>query len=343
MIDLARYSAFARYMGYRALASVPTILGLVVLTFVISHMIPGNPALTVIGPERNPQELQILEQEMGLNKPLYIQFYNYLAGLVHGNLGYSFIQQQSVSSLVASRFPASLELAIASVLIGIPVALFLGLWTALRVNRPEDHAVRVFSLLGISMPVFWVGTELILVFYSFFHLLPASGQLDPALSPPTTITGMYILDSAFTGNFPDLVSSLSHIVLPALTLSIFTIAFLSRIVRSGMLDVLGTDYIRTSAAIGLPRNVIVNKYALRNALLPAITVGALTVAGLIAGVVLTETVFGWIGLGYLAFQSIEGPDYPSLIAVVLISGFLFVIANFIADILYAVVDPRVRL
>lgn len=343
MRDLARYAAFAKYMGYRALASVPTILGLVLLTFVISHLIPGNPALTVIGPERNPQELQVLEQEMGLNKPLYIQFYDYLAGLVHGNLGFSYIQQQPVSSLVASRFPASMELAIASVAIGVPVALLLGLWTALRVNRPEDHAVRTFSLLGISMPVYWVGTELILVFYSYFRLFPASGQLNPTLAPPRTITGMYILDSLLTGNFTDFTNSLWHIVLPAIALSIFTIAFLSRIIRSGMLDVLGTDYIRTSAAIGLPRSVIVNKYALRNALLPAITVAALTVAGLIAGVVLTETVFGWLGLGYLAFQSIEGPDYPSLIAVVLISGFLFVIANFVADILYALVDPRVTL
>lgn len=343
MTDLARYAAFARYMGYRVLQSIPTILGLIVLAFVISHLIPGNPAFTVIGQQIDPQELRIIEQEMGLNKPLYIQFYDYIAGLAHGNLGYAYTLSQPVSSLIASRFPISFELAFASMLIGFPIAFFLGLWTALRVNRPEDHAVRVSSLLGISMPVFWTGTMLILVFYVLLKVLPASGQLDPLLTPPTHISGMYILDSALQGNFADLVSSLSHIVLPAVALAIFIIAFISRILRSGMLDVLGTDHIRTAAAIGLPRNVIVNKYALRNALLPVITVSALIVAGLIAGVVLTESVFGWIGLGYLVYQGILNSDYPLVMGVVLMSGLLFVVANIVVDVLYAIVDPRITL
>lgn len=343
MTDLARYAAFGRYMGYRVLASIPTILGLILLVFVISHMIPGNPALTVLGPERNRQELLVLEQEMGLNKPLYIQFYDYIAGLAHGSLGYSYTLAQPVSSLIGSRFPISAELAIASIAIGFPIALYVGLWTALRVNRPEDHAVRVTSLIGIAMPVFWVGIELIILFYTHLHLLPASGQLNPLLNPPTHITGMYILDSALTGNGPDLLSSIRHIILPAVVLAIYTIAFISRIVRSGMLDVLGTDHVRTAAAIGLPRRIIVNKYALRNALLPVITVGALIVAGLIAGVVLTETVFGWIGLGYLVYQAILNSDYPLVMGVVIVSGLLFVVANFLADILYAIIDPRVTL
>ncbi len=333
----------AKYITYRALAAVPTILGLIVVTFVLSHVVPGNPALVVIGPEVNPTELKIAEAEMGLNKPLYLQFFIYLFKLLQGNLGYTYIWDQPVSAEIASRFPVSMELALAALVIAVPIALFLGIGTALRVNKPVDHATRVSSLVAISMPVFWVGTLMIILFYFYLRWLPPSGQLNPLLTAPPHITGMMILDSLFTGNLADLLSSVRHILMPAIALSIGLIALLSRILRSGMLDVLGQDYIRTSAAIGLPRRVIVNKYAFRNALLPAITVSALYAAGLMGGVVLTESVFAWPGLGYYAYISIQNTDYPSIMAVVLISGLLFVVINFLADILYAFVDPRVAL
>ena len=343
MTDLTRFHAFARYMGYRALAAVPTILGLITLTFVLSHIVPGNPALVIIGPEVNAQELKIAEAEMGLNKPLYIQYFDYLGNLFHGNLGYSYVLSSPISTAILGRFASSIELAIAAIAVGIPIALFLGIATAKRVNKPFDHAVRVLSLLGISMPVFWLGEMEILLFYLYLRILPASGEINPLLNTPNHITGMFIVDSALTGNLADLISSLRHIILPALALSIFLIAFMSRIVRSGMLEVLGTDHIRTAAAIGLPTEVVVYKYALRNALLPAITVAAIYTAGLMGGVVLTESVFGWPGVGWLTYYAIQNLDYPTIMGVVLLSGILFVVMNFIADILYAVVDPRVTL
>ncbi len=337
--------AFSRFLLLRTLSLIPTIFGVLVITFILSHVVPGNPALVIIGPENiSKNTLAVAEQEMGLNKPLYVQFYIFIVNLLHGNLGYSYIQDHSVNYMIAQRFPASLELAIATLLIGIPTAVILGIFAALRANKPADHASRVFSLLGISMPVFWIGIMLILIFYTYLHIAPAPlGQLGPLANNPPRITGMIILDSFLTGESGNFLDAIWHIILPAVALSFAGIATISRVTRSSMLEVLGKDYMRTVFAIGLPRNVIVNKYALRNALLPTITVAAIQAGALMGGVVLTETVFSWQGLGLYAVNSIYNLDYPSIMGVVLISALLFVVFNFIADVLYAYVDPRVSL
>lgn len=333
-----------KYIIIRILSLIPTLFGVIVITFIISHIVPGNPALILIGPEVNGPELKIIEAELGLNKPLYIQFVIYLGNLVHFNLGYSYILGHSVNSLIAQRFPASLELAIASMVVALPIALFTGIAASLRANKAGDHAARVGSLLGISMPVFWIEMVMILVFFSYLGIAPAPvGQLSVGYTYPPTITGMTILDSLLSGNLPDFVNSVWHIILPAVGLALAGIAVISRVVRSGMLEVLNKDYMRTAFAIGLPKNVIINKYALRNALLPAITVGAIQAGALIGGVVLTESVFSWQGLGLLAFNAIGQHDYPTLMAAVLVSAVIFTVVNFVADILYAYVDPRVRL
>ncbi len=332
------------YLIFRALSIIPTLFGLVLITFILSHVVPGNPALVVIGPEVNGTELKLLEAQMGLNKPLYMQFLIYLNQLIHGNLGFSYVQQQYVSYEIATRLPASMELAIAALAISIPIAIILGVYAALRANKPADHAARVFTLLGISMPVFWIELVMIIVFYVYLGIAPAPyGELSNTLSPPPNITGMMIFDSLITGNAAELGNALWHIALPAIGLSLAGIATMSRVIRSSMLDVVNKDYMRTVFAIGLPRNVIINKYALRNALLPAITIAALYAGALMSGVVLTETVFSWPGLGLYAVTSIDNLDYPSVMGVVLVSGVLFVLFNFLADVLYALVDPRVKL
>ncbi|MEM0141599.1 MAG: ABC transporter permease [Thermoplasmatales archaeon] len=334
---------FSRFFIFRTISLIPTVLGVLVITFILSHVIPGNPALILIGPEVNGAELKVLENELGLNKPLYVQFYIYLVQLAHFNLGYSYILGHPVIYEIDSRFPVSFELAIATMIIGLPLGILLGIYAALRSNTYADHATRVGSLLGISLPVFWIEIVFILVFFSYLHVAPAPlGELSPSLTPPYRITGMMIVDSLITGNFPDFLNSLWHIVLPAVSLSLAIIATLSRVVRSSMLEVINKDYMRTAFAIGLPRKILINKYALKNALLPTITVAAILTGGLMGGVVLTESVFSWPGLGLYAVNAIEELDYPSVMGVVLVSGLLYVLVNFIADILYGYIDPRVR-
>ncbi|MEM3675490.1 MAG: ABC transporter permease [Thermoplasmataceae archaeon] len=337
-------ASLQRFLVLRILSLIPTIFGVIVITFILSHVVPGNPALILIGPEVNGPELKVLEAELGLNKPLYVQFLIYLNQLLHFNLGYSYLLGQSVNYEIATRAPASFELAIAALIIGIPIAIISGIHAALHANKASDHAIRVTSLLFISMPVFWIEIVMILVFYTYLGVAPAPfGQLSIYLNPPPRITGMLILDSLLTGNIVDFVNGLWHIILPAVGLSLAIIATLSRVVRSSMLDVINKDYMRTAFAIGLPRKILMNKYALRNALLPAVTVAAIQAGSIMGGVVLTESVFSWQGLGLLAVQAINELDYPTVMAVVLVSALLFTLINFLADILYAYIDPRVRL
>ncbi|MCL6002609.1 MAG: ABC transporter permease [Thermoplasmatales archaeon] len=336
---------FRRFLLLRVVAFIPTILGLIILTFFLSHIIPGNPALVLGGQEvvTDPAELKVLVAELGLNKPLYVQFYIYIVQLLHFNLGYSYYWSQPITYELGIRFPASIELAFAAMVIGIPVGIYAGIYSALRANQIGDHATRILSLLAISMPVFWIGIVMIVIFYSDLHIAPAPfGQLSPLLTPPSHITGFVILDSLLSGNIPDFANALWHIVLPAVVLSFAIIAVLARVVRASMLDVVNKDYMRTAFAIGLPRNILINKYALRNALLPTITVTAIQMGALMGGVVLTETIFSWPGLGLYTYDSILNLDYGSIMAVVILSGVVFVIVNFLADILYGVVDPRVR-
>ncbi|MFG1450491.1 MAG: ABC transporter permease [Thermoplasmataceae archaeon] len=334
---------FFKFFIFRIISLIPTVLGVIVLTFIITHVIPGNPALILIGPEVNKSELIILENELGLNKPLYVQFGAYLWNLLHFNLGYSYILGHSVIYEIRTRFPASFELAIAAMVITLPIAIYTGIYAAIRSNKAGDHASRVVTLLGISMPVFWIEIIMIIVFFNILGIAPAPyGQISNSVTPPPNITGMMILDSLLSLNIPALANTLWHIMLPALGLSFAGIAVISRVVRSSMLDVLNKDYMRTAFAIGYPRNVLLNRYALKNALLPAITVTAVQIGALMSGVVLTETVFSWQGLGLLAVNAIDDLDYPVVLAVVLVSALLFVAVNFIADMLYAYVDPRIR-
>lgn len=328
----------------RVLTLIPTIFGVIVITFFLSHVIPGNPALIVVGPEPNAQELAIAEKELGLNLPLYQQFFVYLGQLAHFNLGYSYILDNTVSYEISQNFPATIELAVASLLISIPVALASGIFSSLRPNKLGDHSVRIASLLGLSIPVFFLGTVIIIVFYVYLGIEPPPvGQLSPGFQPPTHITGFYILDSLLSFNFPVFADALKQIIAPAVTLAIGGVAVISRVLRSSMLEVLNKDYMRTVFAIGLPRKIILRKYAFRNALLPSITVAAVQTGALMSGVVLTETVFSWQGLGLLSYDAILMLDYPTVMAVILISGILFAMFNFMADILYAYIDPRVAL
>ena len=337
-------NGFQKYLILRVLSLIPTIFGVVVITFILSHVIPGNPALIVVGPEPNPAEIKIAEAEMGLNLPIWQQFFVYVSQLAHFNFGYSYILDNPVSYEVGQHFPATIELALASLIISVPLAIVSGVYASLRPNKLGDHAVRVLSLLGLSIPVFFLGTVMILVFYVDLGIFPAPlGQIGTQFTPPIHITGLYILDSLLTFNFPVFVNALWHIVLPALALALGGIAALSRVLRSSMLEVLNKDYMRTVFAIGLPRKIIIRKYAFRNALLPSITVAAVQTGALMSGVVLTETVFSWPGLGLLSFDSILMLDYPTIMAVILISGILFALFNFVADILYAYIDPRVGL
>jgi peptide/nickel transport system permease protein len=334
---------FQKFLILRTLSLIPTVLGVLILTFILSHVIPGNPALILIGPEVNESELKIIENELGLNKPLYVQFFVYFWQLIHLNLGYDYLNGNTIGYFISFYFPPTFELALAAMLVGVPIGVVLGIFSALRVNKASDHVTRVGTLLGISMPVFWTEVVFILIFFLYLKVAPAPlGQLSLSLTPPPRVTGILVLDSLLAGNLADFVNAIWHLILPVIALSLAVFATLSRLIRSSMLDIINKDYMRTAFAIGLPRNVIINKYAFKNALLPAITVTALLTGGLMSGVVLTETIFSLPGLGYYAYASILNHDYPAIMAVVMISALLFVIVNFVADVIYGMVDPRIK-
>lgn len=320
----------------------PTLFAVSIIMFIISYMLPGNPALVRLGGSPQISQIKQMEAQMGLDKPVYVQYYIFITQLLSGNLGQCWITGNPVVQDLAVRLPATLELAIAAFLIMIVVGIPLGVISAMRRNKLIDHVTRVISTGGVSIPLFWLGLIAIYVFYFVFRWFPApSGQLDPGMAPPTHITGMYILDSLLSGNWITLKSSIAHIILPAFTLGFINLAPVTRMVRSAMLDALGSDYIRTERAAGIPEKQI-NRDALRNAMIPVLTLLGLSFGYLMAGIIVIEQVFSWPGIGLYAMQAIATNDHNPMEAYILIMTAVFILANLFVDILYASIDPRIR-
>jgi peptide/nickel transport system permease protein len=333
------------YIIRRILLLIPVILGITVLTFTISHLIPGDPAALTLGPHAHADQIAAYRHELGLDKPLYDQYWIYLKNLVHGNFGVSLTTHRPVAHDLREYFPATFELTVTALLITILLGLPLGVLSAVRKDTSVDHVSRIFSLTGVSMPIFWLGLLLQMVFAYRLGWLPMNGRVDTyvlAAHPLHTITGLYILDSLLTGNWPVLGSCLIHILLPAITLSYASLAVVTRMVRSSMLEVMEQDYIRTARAKGIHEQFVVYKHALKNALIPAITVIGLTFGMLLGGAFLTETIFSWPGMGRYAVGTITSLDFPAIMGVTLIAATAYVTANLIVDVLYAIVDTRIR-
>ncbi len=328
----------------RLLLLIPVLIGVTIITFVISHVIPADPAIAFAGgPKAQPETIERIREQLHLNEPLYIQYFYYLNDLIHLNLGKSYLENRPVTDALAQYFPATFELTIIAMLISIPLGIIGGIISAIRRNKLSDQITRFIAIIGYSLPIFWLALILQYLFAYQFPILPLEGRLAIGLQAPQTITGLYIVDSILTGNLETLSSSLYHIFLPAFTLGFATLALILRMTRSSMLEVMGMDYIRTARAKGLSEKKVIYKHALRNALIPTVTVSGLQFGALLGGAVLTESIFNWPGMGRFAANAVLGLDFNSVMGFTLIVAIIYVIANLIVDLLYAVIDPRVKL
>ncbi len=329
-----------QYIARRLLFLLPVIIGVTLITFTISFVIPANPARAWAGPKAPPSTVKEIEIKYHLNDPIYVQYYYYITGVFTGNWGFSHSEKRPVLACLEDYFPATFELTLWAMMMAVPTGIYLGVVSAVKRNKIPDHLSRIFALSGVSMPIFWLGLLLILLFYTYLGWFPASGR---GLQPAHVYTGLYILDSILSLDWQSLVSDVWHIILPAFTLSYATLAIITRMTRSSMLEVLRLDYIKTAKAKGVPDKVVIYRHALRNALIPTLTVSGLAFAGLLGGAVLTETIFAWPGMGRYAYQAISSLDYPAIMGVTLLMAIIFVIGNLIVDIMYAYLDPRIKL
>jgi peptide/nickel transport system permease protein len=326
----------------RVILSIIALLGITILVFVLSHVVPGDPARLAAGPQAREEQVESVRKEYGLDKPLAQQYLIYMKNLLKGDLGKSLQSRRPVVEDLQDYFPATLELTLIASIIAIIGGILLGMVSALKQNQFLDHFSRIFSLSGISMPVFWLGLLLVLLFYRELSWLPFGGRLDASLTPPTHITGLYLLDSVLTGNWETFWSALSYLVLPSISLSLGSLGVIARMTRASLLEVIPQDYVRTARAKGLQEKAIIYGHVLRNALFPIITISGLQIGSLLSGAFLVEVIFSWPGLGTYAMKAILFLDYNGIIGVTLLIGLVYMLTNLLVDILYFVVDPRVR-
>ena len=317
---------------------IPTLLGLLILVFLVSRVIPGDPAALVAGETATADQVKAIRTQLGFDRPLYVQFGVYVRQLVTGDLGKSLYSGRRVSQDLFERFPATLELTLAAMFISVLVGIPLGILSALKRNSLLDHLVRGFTVSGLAIASFWLGIMLQLFASMWLGLTPLGSRI--GVPAPRLITGLFVLDAALTLNGAALLSSLKHLLLPALTLSFASLATLARFTRSGVLDVIQKDFILYERAMGLPPRIVVCKYVLRNALISTVTQVGLLFGLLLAGAVVIEAVFDWPGLGLYAYQSIVLSDYQAILGVTLLSGFVYVTVNLAVDVVLTLVDPR---
>jgi peptide/nickel transport system permease protein len=322
-----------RYLLHRLLLLVPVLLGITVLVFFLMHLIPGDPAVVLLGQDANPADIERLHRVLGLDEPLLVQLGRYLANVAEGDLGTSIFQSRPVTEIVFEALPATVELAVVALVIAALIGLPLGILAAVRQNSVFDYGAMLLAQLGVSMPVFWLGILAIVLFSVRLDLLPTFGRGEPLLSAIwTALTG---------GGVSDLRDSLEHLAMPAATLGFGAAALISRMVRAAVLEVLGQDYIRTARAKGLRERVVIIRHALRSALIPVVTIVGLQFGYLLGGAVITETVFAWPGAGRLMITAIGQRDFPLVQGAVLIFALLFSLVNLAVDLLYAWLNPQI--
>lgn len=330
------------YILRRFAMMIPVLLGVTLIMFTLTFLLPGDPARSVAGRYATPAQLEAVSERLGLDQPLYIQYGRYLSRLVELDLGSSHQSRQPVLNEMRSILPATFELMLAAMMITILVGIPLGVITASGRRRFLNAAVRFVSVAGVGMPVFWSGLILQLVFFGKLGWFPLNGRLSPGVSRPEQVTGMYSVDALLAGSWSTFGDALWHLVLPAMALSFGTVAAVSRITYGSVIEVLQQDYIRTGRAKGAPESTILFQHALKNAFIPILTTLGLQVGYLLGGAVLVENIFSWGGIGTYAWQAIIQLDTPVIMAVTLSTAFIFVFTNLIVDILYTLIDPRVR-
>lgn len=335
-----------RFVVHRVALGAGVVAGVVVLTFVLARVVPGDPAASWVGPHSSPAQLVQARHMLGLDRSLPVQIVDYFKGIFTGDWGISIHTKRSVLSDLGSAAPASLELVLSALVIAVAFGIPAGLLSAHFRGKLPDVLIRLFSVLGVSMPIFWLGLILQLVFFQRFHLLPVAGEYDPNLdytSPLHVYTHMPTVDALITGNWPVFTSSLQHLVLPAVVVASYPGGLITRMVRASVLDVLGEDHVRMVRALGFPERSVLARFALKPALNPVIAVIALVFAYSLVNTFLVETIFDWPGLGSYAADSIQSLDTPAIIGVTLFIALVYVASNLVVDIAQAAIDPRVRL
>jgi peptide/nickel transport system permease protein len=326
----------------RLLFMVFVVWGVTLITFFLARVAPGDPARFIAGPHANATALANVRELYGLDKPLVVQYWNYLGDLVHGDLGTSFVTHRSVVEDMRDFFPATLELALGALVLGSLIGLVIGVVAAMARGSALDFAGRLFAIAGLSMPAFWLAMLFQLIFYVQLGWLPFGGRLDTGATPPPDLTGLYTIDSLVTGHFGTFVDAVRHLVLPITTLALAEIGLMARVTRGSMLEVLGEDYVRTARSKGLRERRILFRHALRNALLPSVTVLGLELGLLAGGVFLVETIFAWPGLGRYAYDAIRATDYNATLGVTLVVAMAYVVVNLLVDLAYLYLDPRIK-
>ena len=328
----------------RLLMAIPSLIGVVVVTFLLTRALPGDPAAYFAGPAATPQAIQEIRVKLGLDKPLVVQFGHYVVDLAQGNLGTSLTTGQPVATELRNRLPASAELTLLGLIVSILIAVPLGILAATKPNSPIDHACRIISTAGVSLPVFFTGLILVYIFYYQLGWAPAPlGRLDVFYTDPPRVTGFYLIDSLIARDPETFMAALKQLILPALTLGIFSLAPIARMTRASMLSVLSSDFVRTARASGLSAYTVIITYAFRNAMLPVITTLGMVFSFLLGANVLVEKVFAWPGIGSYAVEALLASDFAPVQGFVLTMAVMYVMLNLCIDLLYGLIDPRVRL
>ena len=331
-----------RFLFRRFLGLLLVMVGVSIITFVLSQLVPVDPALSALGQNAREEQIQAFRQQYGLDRPPLEQYLSYMQRLLRGDLGLSIRTRRRIIADLRDFLPATLELSIAAMLVTLLLGISLGIVAAVRRNSWVDGLARIFALLGGSLPIFFVGLLGLAIFYSKLRWLPGPGRLDATLTPPPRVTGLFLVDSLLIGDMALFRNALAHLILPALTLGYYSTAVVLRMTRSAMLEVLSQDYIRTARAKGLQDRVVLLGHALKNAMIPILTTIGIVFGSLLSGAVLTETVFGWPGLGRYATASAVSLDFPAVMGVTLVSAILYPVINTLVDIGYHMLDPRVE-
>jgi peptide/nickel transport system permease protein len=330
------------YLLRRLVGFAAVMVGISIITFGISHLVPTDPAVVALGDHATDAQIDAFREKYGLNKPVPEQYWIYITGLIHGDLGISLRTRRPVAADLHDFFPATFELSLTALVLSILIGIPAGVLSATARNRLPDHLVRILSLIGGSIPIFWLGLILIGFFYGRLGWLPGGARIDKFIPPPPMVTGLFTVDSLLAGDYKAFWSSVHHLLLPALALGYFSTAIIARMMRSSMLEVLNQQYVLAARAKGLNQRLVVWRHAARNALIPTVTTIGVTFGSLLSGAVLTETIFSWPGLGRYATNSAINLDFPAVMGVTLLAALIYTLANLIVDLGYQWLDPRIR-
>jgi peptide/nickel transport system permease protein len=330
------------YLLRRLVGFMAVMIGISIITFALSHVVPADPAIVALGDHATDAQIEAFREKYGLNKPVPEQYWIYATNLLQGDLGISLRTRRPVAEDLRNFFPATFELSLTALVLSILIGIPSGVVSATARNRLPDHVVRIVSLIGGSVPIFWLGLILIGFFYGRLGWLPGGARIDKFIPPPPEVTGLFTVDSLLAGDYKAFGSSIQHLFLPALALGYFSTAIIARMMRSSMLEVLNQQYVLAARAKGLGQGLVVWRHAARNALIPTVTTIGVTFGSLLSGAVLTETIFSWPGLGRYATSSAINLDFPAVMGVTLLAALVYTLTNLIVDLGYQWLDPRIR-